>query len=246
MWTIPVESPLQHGPTLVRLALPTCGTPRAVVLALPVQADLRDRYGDGLREVLRCPAVEDHRMAIAAPTFSDSPWGIDHVSDPRLRQESHLVDVVCPLLDRVLGRDLPRFPVGFSKAGFAALTLLLRHPDLIAGASIWDASMLRERPIPDQLLAVAGSPAQVACYHVPTALRTAATRLGTTPRLVLGGYGVLRADQLVAHRILCDAGVNHRYYDGPQRAHRWDSGWVPRALDELTRLSTWPPPWPPT
>jgi hypothetical protein len=175
VWTIPVDSALQHDRTLVRLALPATGALRAVVLVLPVQANLRITYGDG-----------------------------------------------------------------FSKGGFAALNLLLRHPDLIAGASIWDASMLRDRPTPDQLLAVAGSPDQVARYHIPIALRTATTRLGSEPRLVLGGYGSLRADQLAAHRQLIDASVNHRYYDGPHHAHRWDSGWVPHALDELTRLSTWP------
>jgi hypothetical protein len=240
VWMIPVDSALQHGRTLVRLALPATGAPRAVVLVLPVQANLRTTYGDGMREILRHHAADTHRFAVVAPTFTDSPWGVDHVSDPRLRQETHLMDVVAPLLDRILGPGLPRFTLGFSKGGFAALNLLLRHPDRIAGASIWDASMLRERPTPDQLLAVAGNPSQVARYHIPTALRTAAPRLGTGPRLVLGGYATLRADQLAAHRQLVQAGVEHRYYDGPHRAHRWDSGWVPHALHELTRLATWP------
>jgi hypothetical protein len=240
VWTFPVDSALQRGPTLVRLALPATGSSRVIVLVLPVQAGLRATYGDGLTEVVRCPIVDTHHMAVAAPTFTDSPWGVDHASDPRLRQETHLVDVVCPLLAHILSPDLPRFALGFSKGGFAALNLLLRHPDLVAGASLWDASMLRDRPTPDQLLAVAGTPDQVARYHVPTMLRTAAPRLGIGTRLVLGGYGTLRADQQAAHRLLRETGVDHRYYDGPPRAHRWDTGWVPRALDELTRLSTWP------
>jgi hypothetical protein len=240
VWTIPVDSAAQHSRTVVRLALPASGAPQAIVLVLPVQADLRTKFGDGLHELLRHPAIDNHRMAVAAPTFTDSPWGVDHVSDPRLRQETHLLDVVVPLLGHIVGHGLPRFAVGFSKGGFAALNLLLRHPDRIAGASIWDASMLRDRPTPDQLLAVAGSPEQVAHYHIPTALRTAAARIGTAPRLVLGGHGILRADQLAAHRQLVQAGVDHRYYDGPPRLHRWNSGWLPHALDELTRLATWP------
>lgn len=245
VWTLPVNAPLQRGPTLLRIALPATGTPRVIVLVLPVQDGLRTTYGDSLTEALRCPIVDTHHIAVAAPTFTDSPWGVDHTTDPQLRQETHLVDVVCPLLDHILNPSilnpgLPRFALGFSKGGFAALNMLLRHPDLIAGASIWDASMLRDRPTPDQLLAVAGTPDQVARYHIPTALRTAAPRLDTDTRLVLGGYGTLRADQRAAHRLLRDAGVDHRYYDGPRRAHRWDSGWMPRALDELTQLSTWP------
>jgi hypothetical protein len=240
VWTIRVDSAVQHGRTAVRVAFPITGAPRAVVLVLPVQANLRATYGDGLHEVLRWPVIDSHRMAVVAPTFTDSPWGIDHASDPRLRQETYLTDVVIPLLNHIVGPDLPRFAMGFSKGGFAALNLLLRHPGLIAGVSVWDASMLYDRPIPDQLLTVAGSPHQLARYHIPTTLGTAATRLGTGARLVLGGYGTLRADQLAAHRQLVATGVNHRYYDGPPREHRWDSGWVPQALDELTRLSSWP------
>jgi hypothetical protein len=84
MWTIPVDSAVQHGRTLVRVALPATGAPRAVALVLPVQANLRSTYGDGLHEVLRYPIADTHRMAVAAPTFTDSPWGVDHISDPRL------------------------------------------------------------------------------------------------------------------------------------------------------------------
>jgi hypothetical protein len=43
---------------------------------------------------------------------------------------------------------LTALAAGFSKGGFAALNLLTRHPDLFAVTSVWDASLLSDRPPP--------------------------------------------------------------------------------------------------
>lgn len=239
-WKIPVRSSLQRNPTEIRFLLPSSMDVSAVVFVLPVEAECGVKFGDGLREVANTGFADRHQVAFCAPTFSDSPWGVNHFADPRRQQESYLVDFVASVVGSLFGREIPRFTLGFSKGGFSALNMLLRHRDVFSGASIWDGSMLRERPTPAQLLEVAGNEAQVAKYSVPAAIRTSAYWMKDELLLALGGYGILRDDQRAAHASLNSLGVKHLYYDGPMRQHRWDSGWVPGALEVLRGLSTWP------
>ena len=35
------------------------------------------------------------------------------------------------------------------------------------------------------------------------------------------------------HSLMQSRGVPHTYFPGTQRSHRWDSGWVPQAIDLL-------------
>jgi hypothetical protein len=242
VWTTTLSTPLQRIETQLRLVFPL-GTPRGLLLVLPVQAGRKQTYGDGLREVLATGWAARHDLLLAAPTFADSPWGVDHARDLRVRQEGYLLAVL-DLLTRLLARAdaprVPRFAFGFSKAGFAAVNLLLRHPDMIDGVSVWDASLIYEREWPPQLVEVAGGPEHATTYGIPAAAGNAARWLASEPtRLALSGHGILREDLSAAHHQLTGLGIAHIHRDGPERPHRWDSGWVPEALDAITGLAPW-------
>ncbi|MFJ6574888.1 hypothetical protein ACIQMY_02880 [Streptomyces sp. NPDC091368] len=104
----------------------------------------------------------------AAPTFSESPWLVNHATRADCQQEDHLVRVVVPTALALLGNEArpPVLLLGFGKGGFAALHLLTRHPGLFAVAGVRGASLLSDRPPHPQLVEVAGSTARLDEYDV--------------------------------------------------------------------------------
>src|SRR3569623_154564 len=98
-----IKSPFQAGNTQIRVLLPEQLEPNEklpVIYVLPVEAANENRYGDGLLEIKRNELHNKHRTIFVAPTFSHLPWYADHPTDPEIRQETYLLDVVVPLIDR--------------------------------------------------------------------------------------------------------------------------------------------------
>ncbi len=173
-----------------------------------------------------------------APTFSHLPWYADHPSDPEIRQESYLLKVVLPFVEShypvQAGRD-GRLLLGYSKSGWGAFSLLLRHPDTFARAAAWDAPLMLDRPGRYGSGDIFGSQANFEDYQVTRLLERRAGELRECPRLALLGYGNFRGDHETFHDILTDLKVPHVYEDGPEREHTWGSGWLHGAVRWLVQ-----------
>ncbi|MFI2030522.1 hypothetical protein [Streptomyces buecherae] len=213
---------------------------RRIVFALPVERGEGRKYGYSLEQIGRLPGHLREGTAFAAPTFSDSPWLVNHASRADRRQEDHLVHVVVPTALALLGAQ-PRLPVhlhllGFSKGGFAALNLLSRHPRLFTAASVWDASLLSDRPPHPQLVQAAGSTEQLDEYDVRHNLRRHAHALRGTHRIALGGIGTLAADWTAGHQLLDALHIPHHAYQNAPAQHRWDTAWLTPAMRHLLDL----------
>jgi len=234
-----VESPYQAGRTKLRVLLPDRlerGNRYRVVYVLPVEALDGNRYGDGLAEVRKLDLHNTHRLICVYPTFSHTPWYADHPSDPNVRQESHLLKVVLPFVERTypaMAGPRGRLLLGFSKSGWGAWSLLLRHPDVFGKAAAWDAPLTKARPDQWGMRPIFGTQANFAKYHVPSLLDRAPGRLGKRPRLALLGYGNFRAHHVRTREKLLALKVPHRYQDGPRRNHHWAGGWVREAVEFL-------------
>ncbi|MFF5491525.1 hypothetical protein [Streptomyces virginiae] len=234
---VPLESPFQGPGTQVTVVLPEQRV-RRVVLALPVETGEGHKYGHSLAVIGRLPAHLRDGTAFAAPTFSDSPWLVNHATRADCQQEDHLVRVVVPTVLAMLGGQTrpPVHLLGFSKGGFAALNLLTRHPDLFATASVWDASLLSGRPPHPQLVDVAGSAARLDEYDVRHNLRLHAGSLHGARRIALGGIGTLGADWTAGRQLLEELGIPHTAYRNAPADHRWDTAWLAPALQHLLAL----------
>ncbi|MGA5578376.1 hypothetical protein ACPCK9_26575 [Streptomyces koyangensis] len=232
-----LESPFQRPGTQVTVIWPEQRV-RRVVLALPVEKGDGRKYGHSLAEIGRLPAHLRDGTVFAAPTFSESPWLVNHATRADCQQEEHLVRVVVPTILAMLGNEArpPVHLLGFSKGGFAALNLLTRHPGLFAVASVWDASLLSDRPPHPQLMDVAGSTARLDEYDVRQNLRRHVQALRGARRIALGGIGTLEADWTAGRQLLEALGIPHDAYRDAPANHRWDTAWLAPAIRHLLAL----------
>jgi len=208
-----------------------------VVYVLPVEAGTGDKYGDGMLEAVRHDLANRLGVIFVAPTFAQLPWYADHPSERGIRQESHLLTCVLPFIERQYPARTDasgRLLVGFSKSGWGAWSLLLRHPDTFGRAAAWDAPLQMNEPGRFGSGPIFGSAENFRNYQVSRLLADRAALLRTQPtRLILLGYGGFREDHLKTHELLDSLKIPHVFRDGPKRKHDWHSGWFREACELL-------------
>src|SRR5262249_30215107 len=169
-------------------------------------------------------------------TFSHLPWYADHPTQPEVRQESYFLKVVVPFIDRtypVRADPAGRLLLGFSKSGWGAWSLLLRHPDLFGKAAAWDAPLAMDAPGKYGSGEIFGTAENFEGYRVSTLLEKNKANLVGTPQLILTGYGNFRAEHVKTHDLMDRLMIAHEYRDGPPRKHDWHSGWVAEVVERL-------------
>lgn len=236
-----VRSPYQAKSTQIRVLLPSKlekGKTYPVVYVLPVEAGTENRYGDGLKEVRTLDLHNKLKAVFVAPTFSHLPWYADHPTKPDIRQESYLLKVVVPFVDKtypVRSTADGRLLLGFSKSGWGAWSLLLRNRDVFGRAAAWDAPLMMEKPGKYGSGDVFGTADNFDGYRVSKLLEANADTLQKEKRLILLGYGNFRAEHEQAHALLNKLKIAHEHRDGPDRKHDWHSGWVQEAVELLLK-----------
>jgi enterochelin esterase-like enzyme len=236
-----IESPHQAETTEIRVLLPDSldpGRRYPVVYVLPVRPQHRkDPFGDGLIEVEKLDLHNRHQVIFVMPMFTAMPWYCDHASETSNRQESHLINVVVPFVDRTyptVSKAEGRYLLGFSKSGWGAWTLLLRHPDLFVRAVAWDAPFMLDTFGHEKLC---GTQANFETFMPSRLVKTHGPKLGNGTRLIMIGYDAHRSHHLSMHELLRQVGIPHTHIDGPHRAHHWHSGWVEEAVQILLAKS---------
>ncbi len=228
-----VASPYQQGETLVRFLVPKVLEPpekRRILFVLPVEPGVRTRWGDPVRAARAAEAADRFGFVVVLPTFSTWPWYCDHPTKRDLRQESYVLEVLVPLVARLYPHEAKRRALlGFSKSGWGAFSLLLRHPDAFGAAAAWDAPMMMNRP-EFGMGSVVGTLEQFEKYRIERLLRERAEGVRGAKRLALSGYGNFREDTRGAHALMDELNIPHEYADGPFHKHHWESGWLEEAV----------------
>ncbi|SFI09267.1 alpha/beta hydrolase-fold protein [Planctomicrobium piriforme] len=232
-----VRSPYESGVTQIRVLLPDeikPGQKYPVVYVLPVEAGAENHYGDGLTEIKQLGLHNRFPAIYVAPTFSHLPWYADHPTNPEIRQETYFLKVVVPFIDSTYP-VLPekRLLLGFSKSGWGAWSLLLRHPDLFAKAAAWDAPVMMDQPGKYGSGDIFGTKENFQGYQVSALLEHNAGQFQSGKRLILVGYGNFELEHQQAHALLNKLQISHEFRDGPARRHDWHSGWVTEAIELL-------------
>jgi hypothetical protein len=207
-----------------------------VVYVLPVEARNETRYGDGLLEIKRRQLHQRYPVIFVSPTFSQLPWYADHPTDPAIRQESYFLKVVIPFVERTypaIAAPEGRLLLGFSKSGWGAWSLLLRHPEVFGRSAAWDAPLMMEAPGRYGSGDIFGTQENFERYRISNLLRTRAGNWPNSRQLILTGYGNFREHHQQAQALMDDLKIRHVYRDGPERKHDWHGGWVAEAMELL-------------
>jgi len=241
--TYTVTSEYLKGPNAVEVLLPApleTGKRYPVLYILPVERGAGGRWGSGIREARRTNVHNSCGLICVAPAFDSTPWYADHPTDPTLRHESYLLKVVLPLIEGrhpVLARPQGRLLIGFSKSGWGAFSLLLRHPDVFGRAASWDAPMMEQAPRKYGMAANFGTQENFEHYRITALVERRAGLLRQNPaRLVLMGYGNFRSQTEAMHRKMLALGIPHVYDNATERRHHWESGWFAGAVRRLMAL----------
>jgi hypothetical protein len=234
-----VRSAYQAGETEIRVLIPpdlAADEKCRVLFVLPVEPGMGQRWGDPMVELQKLQIPARYRLICVYPTFSDWPWYADHPSDGAIRQETYFIQVVLPMIQRtypVQDGRAGRLLVGFSKSGWGAFALLLRHPDLFDRAAAWDAPLNKQAPDQFGMDKIFATQENFARYQLSRLLVERAADVRDGQRLIHLGFGNFREHHRAFEQLLLQHQITHFYHDGPHREHHWSSGWLPEAIELL-------------
>lgn len=243
-----VQSDRQMVETTIRVLEPDdldSSAPHRILFVLPACPELSHRSGDGLDEVLKHDLHNRHGLIAVAPTFADWPWMTDLPDQAMFQQVLYFIEDVVGFVDQ-LYPEATRLLIGYSKGGSAALQLLLRYPEMFQAAAAFDSPVMKEQPDQWEMPYFWSSAEHFRDFAIPRLLRSRGAELGEKERIALFGYGNFGKnapdwtfDHLsAAHELLTGLGIPHVYDNDTYRRHRWDSGWLPKAVATLDQMST--------
>jgi len=234
-----IQSPYQAGKVALRILPPqpydSDKTYPAIYL-LPVEKQGDHQYGDPIDEILKHKRHQKHAAFFVAPDFAQLPWYADHPTDPLIQQEKYFLEVVLPTVEEnypVIKQAEGRLLCGFSKSGWGAWSLLLRHPETFERAVAWDAPLMMEQQGKYGNGPIFGTEENFKQYRLTSLLSEQQVQLKQHARLISLGYGNFRNEHIAMHAYLQKLEIPHIDRDGPQRKHDWHSGWVAEAVELL-------------
>lgn len=241
-----IFSPFQKDSTNIRVLLPdhfSINKNYQVLYVLPVREQDNKKSGDPLMEIIKDDLHNEHNLICVFPGYTHQPWYADHSVDKTKQDESHLLKTVLLFIDDnypTIREKEGRLLMGFSKSGWGALTLLLRNPETFNKAAGWDIGIRIDTNVSaDSAFVKAvksrfGDLKNFEKYRVSTLLKKNKGKMGITPRIFYYNTGGNRAKGgAIIHKLMVELEIPHLYIFEAKRKHRWDSGWIPEALNFL-------------
>ncbi len=236
-----VETEYQNGKQEIRVLLPDdykMTRSYQVLYVLPVEKAFRKRFGYGLGVLEEMNAHNRYNLIIVQMGFEKEPWFGDHATDPKVRQASYVKEYVVPFIEKnysTLGTSEGRLLLGFSKSGWGAFSLILKHPDFFGYAAAWDAPVSFTK-FRYGMASVYGTPKQLALYR-PDLLIPKQKRSFDKIRLVLTGQKLWGKETTKTHKLLNSEGIRHHYDNTLECPHRWDKTWMEPTLSVLVTIA---------
>jgi hypothetical protein len=234
------------GPHLLRVLRPARPDPRVAhnfLFVLPVEAALKNVYGDGLQTLQSLDVQNEYNVTIIEPSFGVQPWYADNPDEPDVRHETFMVSELIPWVREALAitGGEQSWLIGFSKSGLGAQALLLKHPDLFDLAASWDFPA--DMPAHDNYglgsAACYGTAANFQANYRLTSqfLDTRRAPFRQDCRIWIGQGPIFKNSVSGYESMLAAAGIRYVAGTALDSPHRWDGGWLPVALAALSECS---------
>lgn len=245
--TLLVSSSTQQGANPVEVLLPDSFSNDQdkryrVLYVLPVETGRSGHYGDGMKEIRKLNIHNKHDVICVYPTFDTLPWYANHFHNERRWHAAYIKDVVVPLIDKhypTLNEPKGRLLLGYSKSGWGAFSLLLRHPEVFGAAAAWDSpfSYTDYTQWPKGWTDPFGSEERFKQHCPMLQLESRAKDFKDgPPRFVLLGSANFKNDTKRMHEKMTALGIPHIHDDTLNVKHDWHSGWVGPAVEYLMKL----------
>jgi hypothetical protein len=120
---------------------PSTDYAHSFLFALPVEGGLaQSAYGSGLDELQKLDVQDQYNVTIIEPIFPMDSWYANSGTDPTINYETFTSTILTTWVDSNFATtgDEKNLLIGFSKSGYGALDLLLKHPAVFDAAAAFD------------------------------------------------------------------------------------------------------------
>ena len=182
-------------------------------------------------------AQNQYNLTIVEPSFAAVPWYADRANDPAIAYETFMDSQLVPWVRSTFASTTheQNWLIGFSKSGYGAIDLVLKHPTTFALAAAWDfpADMSRYDQYGDS--ANYGTDGNFQSHYRLTSAFVGARKAPFTEvdRIWLSGYNTFRPDMSDFDAMLTSFGMLHTFTKSSFRSHTWGAGWLREALAAL-------------
>ncbi len=236
-----------NHPFAVRVLVPTdpnTNYAHSFLYALPVESGLTGQsLGDGLNELESLNVENQYNTTIIEPIFPMYSWYADNPNDATINYETFVADILPQWVDShfsTTGNE-QNLLIGFSKSGYGAVDLLLKHPNVFSAAAAFDfpADMTTYNGLGSSTADDYGTQANFQNnYELDQSfIDTYQAPFTTQDRLWISG-GPLYASQVADfNNLLTSQGVLDTFSTMQTGdTHSWTGGWVPAAVAGLFGL----------
>ena len=241
-----INSPYLGGvETTIQILLPARIEPDKryrVLYILPVrdgEISGKAAWGQPMRIAQEQGFADKYHVICVMATFPRGSLYVNHPTKQDFQDESYFVKDVVPFVDEhypTLAEPRGRLLVGFCASGNGAMWTMLRHLDMFGKAAAWDtwADLDHLHPPDTHLM---GTEENFQKYCLLNLVDQHAKELKNGPtRIVMMSYRNNRDGFFSVNRFqekLFDYGIPYVFEFHTKEKHRWDSGWLPRAVAYL-------------
>src|SRR5262245_65091521 len=235
---------LGYHPFAVRVLAPdhpSTDYAHSFLYALPVEGGLaQSTWGSGLDELRQLGVENQYDATIIEPIFPIDPWYADNPLDATIDFETFMATLLPAWVNSNFATSGTEddLLIGFSKSGYGALDLLIKHPDVFDAVAAWD--------FPADMAAYTDYGAS-ANYGIDTNFQNNYRLTGTfidtwkapfnTEDRILISEGSVFATQVADFdALLTSYGVEHTLLTQTSDAHNWSGGWLSDAVSGLYGL----------
>lgn len=210
------------------------------LLVLPVEEPNLYTYGNPVPVLDAWASTHNVNLQYQYLDAIGRNWGCNHPTNPNLQDETTIVAAANAWTEQLQANDLTVYPlivVGMSATCVGGFSILERHPDIFAGAILFDGPM--------NVQDISASPHwDMPVYYGTQANFSANYRLTDSARLVAlanknivmcfraNGTNLFLPQMRIVAGLMCAADINviQRFIVSE---HRWDGGWLEDGLENL-------------